>query len=200
MYLEDGSFDDGWAPYARFFKPLGITVTRGGEIVWIADYGNNKIRNLTCQELSGPTFKPTAIPTTKPTSESTQMPLRTSGMGKDGKYSAKQGKDKNTAKSPSYKNTKSKIGKVVLKKESKYASRSNSIDGIVSSYTTIAFSLSSDTIIAISFVSLLLTAIGVYLAYYRRRLFPSTVEKTADSPKTGEADVEINFGVSFYDN
>jgi len=64
---ENGSFTDGYAVYARFFKPVGIAVTPDGSTIYVADAGNNRIRNITCSNLVAPTFAPTAVPTRWPT-------------------------------------------------------------------------------------------------------------------------------------
>jgi hypothetical protein len=73
-HIEHSSFDDGFAVYARFFKPLGITVTPDGSVIWIADAGNNRIRNISCAGIGAPTFDPTAEPTKRPTADPTLKP------------------------------------------------------------------------------------------------------------------------------
>jgi hypothetical protein len=75
--VEDGSYQDGFAVYAQFFKPMGITVKSDGSTVWIGDYGNNRIRNITCSSLTAPTFVPTALPTRKSTAKPTALPTET---------------------------------------------------------------------------------------------------------------------------
>jgi len=65
---EDGSFTDGWAVYSRFFKPGGLTIRKDAYTIWVADIGNNKIRNITCSGTIGSTFEPTYEPTYLPTS------------------------------------------------------------------------------------------------------------------------------------
>ena len=71
---EHSSFDDGFAPYARFFFIYGITVRPDGSVIWAADAGNNKIRNISCTGIGAPTFDPTAEPTKRPVFDPTASP------------------------------------------------------------------------------------------------------------------------------
>jgi hypothetical protein len=87
--VEHGSYQDGFAVYAQFFKPMGITVKSDGSTLWIGDYGNNRIRNITCSSLTAPTFAPTALPTHVPTAKPTTLPTAAQVAGK-----AKTGKGK----------------------------------------------------------------------------------------------------------
>jgi len=87
--VEHGSYQDGFAVYAQFFKPMGITVKSDGSTLWIGDYGNNRIRNITCSSLTAPTFAPTALPTRVPTAKPTTLPTAAPVVGK-----AKTGKGK----------------------------------------------------------------------------------------------------------
>jgi len=87
--VEHGSYQDGFAVYAQFFKPMGITVKSDGSTLWIGDYGNNRIRNITCSSLTAPTFAPTALPTHVPTAKPTALPTAAPVAGK-----AKTGKGK----------------------------------------------------------------------------------------------------------
>jgi len=91
--VEHGSYQDGFAVYAQFFKPMGITVKSDGSTLWIGDYGNNRIRNITCSSLTAPTFAPTALPTHVPTAKPTTLPTAAPVLGK-----AKTGKGKGGTK------------------------------------------------------------------------------------------------------
>ena len=71
---EHSSFDDGFAVYARFFKPYAITVRGDGSVLWVADAGNNRIRNISCAGIGAPTFDPTAEPTKRPTLNPSAQP------------------------------------------------------------------------------------------------------------------------------
>jgi len=71
---EHSSFDDGFAVYARFFFPYAITLRPDASTFWIADAGNNRIRNISCSGVGAPTFDPTAVPSKRPTALPTAVP------------------------------------------------------------------------------------------------------------------------------
>jgi len=76
---EESSFNDGYSLYARFFKPTGIVVSDlNSDIltIWVADFGNNRVRNITCADGFSPTFDPTMSPTAFPTFEHTSKPTK----------------------------------------------------------------------------------------------------------------------------
>lgn len=176
MYLEDGSFDDGYAGYARFFEPMGITVTREGNVIWVADYGNNKVRNISCELARAPTFEPTLEPTHRPSTHSTATPIVISAEGKGGYDKVIGGKSskvaKNTKSPSTSKGGKSKVGKIsVRNKSSKSGSKTASVDGIVSVYVTSASGMSASALISVFAASLLVAMLMTYLCYYRRRVY-----------------------------
>jgi hypothetical protein len=71
---EHSSFNDGFAVYARFFHPKGITVSYSGATIWVGDQGNNRIRNISCSGIGAPTFNPTAEPTLRPSPSAALSP------------------------------------------------------------------------------------------------------------------------------
>jgi len=94
--VEDGSFNDGFSNYARFFRPTGIVAgnVKNTLTLWIADFGNNRVRNITCSNIGMPSLDPTTAPTMLPTADPTEKPTRSptvftpkakKGLGRGGK-------------------------------------------------------------------------------------------------------------------
>jgi len=172
MYLEDGSFDDGPAAYARFFMPMGIAVTGDGLVAWIGDYGNNKIRNISCSNARGPTFEPTRRPTKKPLSPPTAFPVRAARSSKTSRSGGTQTKSRGGGGGS---NTKMKGGTVVVNRGDKSGgSKTSSIGSIVARYAENASGMSPGTIAAIVICSLLAAAGLLTMGYYRSRLMAQT--------------------------
>jgi len=159
--VEDGSYQDGFSVYAQFFKPMGITVKSDGSTVWIGDYGNNRIRNITCSSLTAPTFVPTALPTRKPTAKPTALPTAApqAGKAKNGK-----GKDGTGAKKAAVKGgkggaKKGKVGKNSVG-ESETAADASSTSA----------SLSVTAVVLISVFSFVGAVTAAYLLYNRKSI------------------------------
>ena len=175
---EDGSFNDGFAIYARFFKPMGITVDRAGRTVWVADFGNNRVRNITCSGQLFPTFQPTDVPTPAPSAEPTEQPTRPSnyvGKSKGSKVGGKVGKGGAPGKGKNALNRNIKAGK---------SARSAGVGdvGELMSQLSSGSGLSSGVLAAVGVASVLLAAAGLWLLYYRRQLssMVSIASKAAD--------------------
>lgn len=168
---EDGSFDDGFAVYARFFKPMGITVTSAGNALWLADYGNNRIRNITCSSLTAPTFSPTELPSLSPSAEPTEAPTNGVAVGKakNGKGKGGVGAGKAAGKG------KGGAGRGKLGKASVTVGDSLSASDLSNSLS----SLSTTSIVLIcvfSFIGALATS---YVLYYRKSFIALLVPSAA---------------------
>lgn len=90
LQFEDGSYKDGYAVYAKFFKPVGIAIRSDAYTLWVADAGNNALRNISCHSGDAPTFMPTQVPTQLPTG----APVPTAPKAATGKQAGKQAKVK----------------------------------------------------------------------------------------------------------
>jgi len=116
-YVEKGSFKDGYAHHAQFFKNLGLVATNDastGGTIYVSDFGNNRIRNITCSSLIAPSFEPTFEPTALPTFTITDSPTKAytpKKAGKAGKIAGKNGKGFKT-KVPKQKIASASIGGV----------------------------------------------------------------------------------------
>jgi len=158
--FEKGSYHDGFAVYAQFFQPMGIAVTGTGSTLWIGDYGNNRIRNITCSSLTAPTFSPTALPTHTPTARPTAAPTNkpAAGKAKTGKGKGGTGAGK-AAKGGAGKAGKGKAGK---------AGVGASVSATDSSSTYSSLSVTS--IVLISVFIFVGTIAAAYLLYYRKNI------------------------------
>jgi len=172
-FLEDGSFNDGFAPYARFFKPIGITVStviNSNPTVWIADAGNNRVRNITCAFLTFSTLPPTAepsadptlspvdVPTKQPTEIPSEKPTRSPADLPGGKA-----KNVNAPKNPA--------------KNVKAAAEGTSTSGV----TALASSVSTGAYVMIAVFCFAGAAIGLFILYNRKRLVDMIFGETSKS-------------------
>jgi hypothetical protein len=156
--VEDGSYQDGFAVYAQFFKPMGITVKSDGSTLWIGDYGNNRIRNITCSSLTAPTFVPTALPTRKPTAKPTALPTAAPVVGK-----AKTGKGKGG-------NGAGKAAKGGGGKGKKAAKNSVGESATAADASSTSASLSVTAVVLISVFSFVGAVTAAYLLYNRKSI------------------------------
>jgi hypothetical protein len=166
--FEKGSYHDGFAAYAQFFQPMGIAVTGAGSTLWIGDYGNNRIRNITCSSLTAPTFSPTALPTHTPTARPTAAPTlkpvvgkAKTGKGKGGTGAGKTGKGGAGGKAGKGKAGKAGIGASVSATDSS------------STYS----SLSVTAIVLISVFSFVGAIAAAYLLYYRKNIMKVVLQR-----------------------
>jgi len=155
---EDGSFNDGYSMYARFFKPMGITVDRTGNTLWVADFGNNRVRNISCSGNLFPTHAPTAVPTIFPTVFPTEKPSGTpKARGKAGKSrlgGAKGVPGRGKGKAQNIKNAR--------------GARGASMGDIASELSSAG--VSTTMLMVICVVSGVIAAAGLLMVYYRQRL------------------------------
>jgi len=173
---EHSSFDDGFAAYARFFYPYGITIRDDGSVIWIADAGNNKIRNISCTGIEAPTFDPTAAPTKRPSFVPTQLP---------------------TAK------TKALVVTVVVSKAAKPVApqvtkaptkvKGASMSEISSSSSSGSSSMTSSQITIIAVIGFAVASVAIALIYNRNRItdaiFGYSVSGAAKAPSSEAAAV-----------
>jgi len=174
-HIEHSSFDDGFAVYARFFKPIGITVRPDGKTIWIADAGNNKIRNISCAGMGAPTFDPTAEPTALPTLDPTFVPTAKPSFESTMKPSngAKTVKAPPAVREPAPAVTKSPSKAV------KGASASITANGVAADAST----MSTSNVTLISVIGVI--GAGVFLAalYFRKQIMDAILGSSVSDPK-----------------
>jgi len=179
---EHSSFDDGFAVYARFFKPYAITLRPDASVFWIADAGNNRIRNISCAGKVPITFDPTAEPTKRPTFVPTAKP------------SVKPSAD------PTVKPTGSPVvavapkvpgagkGNPVNTKAPTKGVKGASVDQVGFSVSNTAESLPSSKIAIISVFAFIGAAAGIIAIYYRNTIIDMVLGSSTPVSKAVETE------------
>jgi hypothetical protein len=172
---EESSFNDGYSLYARFFKPTGIVVANlPNDIltIWVADFGNNRVRNISCANDFPTTFDPTMSPTYFPTFEHTSRPTKnptTPKMTKAKKVKVVKGPNVGTGKAPKAPKAPSKS---VKSGDSGSLGRTSVSDALSATPQ-----LSTVAVVLISLGAAIVAGACVYFLYfnqyYRSRLFGS---------------------------
>jgi DNA-binding beta-propeller fold protein YncE len=69
-----GAFADGTGSTASFYYPSGVDYSPDGSIIAVADYTNQRVREICARITPAPTAAPTTAPTTSPTPSPTATP------------------------------------------------------------------------------------------------------------------------------
>ena len=181
---EHSSFDDGFAVYARFFKPYAITLRPDASVFWIADAGNNRIRNISCAGVGAPTFDPTAEPTKRPTRLPTAKPSAEPTADPTVKPSAAPVAPKvpGAGKGGAQANTKAPTTKGV---------KSASVDQVGFSVTSDAESLPASKIAVIS-VFAFIGAVATMIAFYNRNAIVALIlGSSSPAPKAVQTEEPV---------